>query len=62
MARRTEVRGSSAGSKLLAVLAAAAFVFWAGHDPAGAATLLRHLGEGIAAVIHGTVEHGKTHS
>jgi hypothetical protein len=53
MARRTEVRGSSAGVKLLTALAAAAFIFWAGHDPAGAATLLRHLGEGIAAAIHG---------
>jgi hypothetical protein len=62
MARRTEVRGSSAGVKLLTALAAAAFIFWAGHDPAGAATLLRHLGEGIAAAIHGIAEHGKTHS
>jgi hypothetical protein len=62
MARRTEVRGSSAATKLLTVAAAAAFIFWAGHDPAGAATLLRHIGEGIAAAIHGIAEHGKTHS
>jgi hypothetical protein len=62
MARRTEVRGSSAGVKLLAALAAAAFIFWAGHDPAGAATLLRHLGEGIAAAIHGAAEHAKARS
>lgn len=62
MARRKEDRGSSAGIKLLTVVAAAAFIFWAGHDPAGAATLLRHVGEGIAAAIHGIAEHGKTHS
>jgi hypothetical protein len=62
MARRYEDRGSSAGVKLLAVVAAAAFIFWAGHDPAGAATLLRHIGEGIAAAIHGVTEHSKTHS
>jgi hypothetical protein len=62
MARRTEVRGSSAGVKLLTAVAAAAFIFWAGHDPAGAVTLLRHIGEGIAAAIHGAAEHGKTRS
>jgi hypothetical protein len=62
MARRTEVRGSSAGVKLLTAVAAAAFIFWAGHDPAGAAMLLRHIGEGIAAAIHGVAEHAKTRS
>lgn len=62
MARRKEDRGSSAGAKLLTALAVAAFIFWAGHDPAGAATLLRHIGEVIAAAIHGVAEHGKTHS
>jgi hypothetical protein len=62
MARRKEDRGSSAGAKLLTAVAAAAFIFWAGHDPAGAATLLRHIGEGIAAAIHGIAEHSKTHS
>ena len=62
MARRIEDRGSSAGTKLLTVAAAAAFIFWAGRDPAGAATLLRHIGEGIAAAIHGITEHAKTRS
>jgi hypothetical protein len=61
MARRKEDRGSSAGFKLLTVVAAA-FIFWAGHDPAGAATLLRHIGDVIAAALHGIAEHGKTHS
>jgi hypothetical protein len=62
MARRNDDRGSSAGFKLLTVLAVAAFIFWAGHDPAGAATLLRHVGNGIADALHGIAEHGKTHS
>lgn len=62
MARRKEDRASSAGVKLLAVLGAAAFIFWAGHDPTAAALLLRHIGEGIAAAIHGIAERGKTHS
>ena len=61
MSRRKEDRGSSAGAKLLTTLAIAAFIFWAGHDPAGAATLLRHIGEVIAAAIHGIAERGKTH-
>jgi hypothetical protein len=62
MARRTvEARGSASG-KILTFLAVAGFIFWAGHDPAGAATLLRHVGEGIAAAIHGATEHAKTHS
>lgn len=62
MSRRKEDRGSSAGAKFLTVLAAAAFIFWAGHDPAAAATLLRHIGEVIAAAIHGVAEHAKTRS
>ena len=62
MARRKEDRGSSAMAKLVAVLAAAAFIFWAGHDPAGAAALLRHIGEGIAAALHGAAKHGQAHS
>lgn len=62
MARRYEDRGSSVGVKFLTLAAVAAFIFWAGHDPAGAGTLLRHIGEGIAAAIHGIAEHGKSRS
>lgn len=60
MARRKDDSGSSAGFKLLTVVAAAAFIFWAGHDPAGAATLLRHIGEGIASFAHGIAQHAQT--
>jgi hypothetical protein len=53
MARRQITSSPShAGSKTLAVLAAAALIFWAGHDPAGAAALIRHLGEAIANIAH----------
>jgi hypothetical protein len=48
--------------KLVTALAAAAFIFWAGHDPAGATDLLRHIGEGIADAIHGAAAHAKAHS
>jgi hypothetical protein len=53
MARRqTTTTPSHAGSKLLAFLILAALIFWAGHDPAGAATLIRHIAEGIASAVH----------
>jgi GH24 family phage-related lysozyme (muramidase) len=62
MARRKVDRGSSARAKLVTAVAAVSFIFWAGHDPAGAATLLRHIGTGIAAAVHGVAEHEQARS
>lgn len=39
---------SRTGTKFLFLLAAAALIFWAGRDPAGAAALARHLGQALA--------------
>lgn len=47
--RITQSRGH-AGNKALGLLAAALLIFWAGHDPAGAAHLIRHIGQAIASL------------
>lgn len=56
MARRT-VEGSSTGSKLLAWLAVAALIYWAGRDPHGAAVVANYIGKGIAGFVHSAAQH-----
>lgn len=49
MARRTTETRGHAGAKALGFLTVALLIFWAGHDPAGALAVIRHIAEGIAS-------------
>lgn len=62
MARRTVEAKGSTGSKLLGLLVIAGLIYWAGRDPAGAAIVIRHVGEGIANFVHGVTRHTGKHS
>jgi hypothetical protein len=60
--RRDERESSEFGLKLTACAVILGLTFWAGHDPAGAAIVVRHIGESIASVIHGATQHASQRS
>lgn len=60
--RRNERESSGLGLKVTAWAVILGLTFWAGHDPAGAAIVVRHIGEGIASIIHGATHRANRRS
>ena len=56
--RQTETE-SHTGAKLLFLLAAAALIFWAGHDPAGVLAALHAIGNAISGIAQ-TASHARS--
>lgn len=59
--RRDDRESSGFGRKLFGLLVIAGLIYWAGRDPAGAAMVTRHIGEGIASFVHGVAQHANKH-
>ena len=51
MARHT-TDARDGGGRMIMIVAVALFLFWAGHDPAGALALIHRVAEGIASAAN----------